>query len=119
MELQIFEIIGSVLLICVGYVDLGKWAAAIEGGVHVGLDLLLVLVIFNWIGIFFQYIAIRISLVTNKSLARVILTPDNAFLNYVCRFDRDNDESGENVTQNYGFLYSKAFTIFCLHVAVV
>ncbi|KAM0949278.1 putative NRAMP family protein [Dioscorea sansibarensis] len=109
MELQTFDVIGSVLLICVGYVDLGKWAAAIEGGVHVGLDFLLPLVVFNWIGIFLHYITTRISLVTNKSLAQVFLTPDNAFIScFVCRFDRDNDEFGENVTQNYGFLYVKA-----------
>ncbi|KAJ0967605.1 hypothetical protein J5N97_024522 [Dioscorea zingiberensis] len=71
MELQIFEVIGPVLLLCIGYVDLGKWAAAIEGGVHFGLDLLLRLVFFNCIGIFCQYLATRISLVTNKSLAQI------------------------------------------------
>ncbi|XP_008791573.3 protein ETHYLENE-INSENSITIVE 2-like isoform X2 [Phoenix dactylifera] len=53
------------------YMDLGKWVAAIEGGAHIGLHLILVLFFFNCSGILCQYLANLIGIVTGKNLAQI------------------------------------------------
>ncbi|XP_059667630.1 ethylene-insensitive protein 2.2-like [Cornus florida] len=60
-----------VLLIAIGYVDPGKWAAAVEGGAHFGVDLVAPMLVFNFAAIFCQYLSARITVVTGKDLAQI------------------------------------------------
>ncbi|KAB1223740.1 Ethylene-insensitive protein 2 [Morella rubra] len=60
-----------VLLISVGYVDPGKWAATVEGGARFGFDLLPLMLVFNFAAILCQYLSARIGLVTGRDLAQI------------------------------------------------
>ena len=60
-----------VLLISVGYVDPGKWAASVEGGAHFGYDLVVLMLVFNFAAILCQYLSARIGVVTGRDLAQV------------------------------------------------
>lgn len=60
-----------VLLISVGYVDPGKWAATVEGGARFGSDLVALVLVFNLAAILYQYLSARISIVTGRDLAQV------------------------------------------------
>ncbi|KAI3901999.1 hypothetical protein MKX01_040402 [Papaver californicum] len=68
---RLFPALGPVLLISMGYIDPGKWSAAVEGGSRFGFDLVLLLLIFNLAAIFCQYLAARIAIVTGKNLAQI------------------------------------------------
>lgn len=68
---QYLPTIGSTLLLSIEYIDLGKWVAAIEGGAHMGLHLILVVLFFNCSGILCQYLANLIGIVMRKNLAQV------------------------------------------------
>ncbi|RZC70477.1 hypothetical protein C5167_035067 [Papaver somniferum] len=68
---RLFPALGPVLLISMGYIDPGKWSAAVEGGSRFGFDLVLLLLIFNLAAIFCQYLAARIGIVTGKNLAQI------------------------------------------------
>ncbi|XP_059428841.1 ethylene-insensitive protein 2.1 isoform X2 [Corylus avellana] len=59
-----------VLLISIGYVDPGKWAATVEGGARFGSDLVVLMLVFNFAAILCQYLSARIGLVTGKDLAQ-------------------------------------------------
>lgn len=59
------------LLVLVGYVDPGKWAAMAEGGSRFGYDLLIFVLIFNLAAIFCQYISAKIGVITGKDLAQI------------------------------------------------
>lgn len=61
------------ILISVGYIDPGKWAATIEGGVYFGFDLVLLMLTFNLAAILCQYLAARVGAITGKDLAAVYL----------------------------------------------
>ncbi|GAV88338.1 Nramp domain-containing protein [Cephalotus follicularis] len=60
-----------VLLIAIGYVDPGKWAATIEGGAHFGFDLLTIMLVFNFAAILCQYLSARIGVITGRDLAQI------------------------------------------------
>ncbi|XP_052173506.1 ethylene-insensitive protein 2-like isoform X2 [Diospyros lotus] len=60
-----------VLLIAMGYIDPGKWAAAAEGGARFGSDLVLLMLLFNFAAILCQYLSARISLVTGRNLSQI------------------------------------------------
>ena len=66
-----FPAVGPGLLIAIGYVDPGKWAATVEGGARFGFDLVLPMLIFNFVAILCQYLSARIGVVTGKDLAQV------------------------------------------------
>uniref|UniRef100_A0A5B6ZX31 Putative ethylene-insensitive protein 2 n=1 Tax=Davidia involucrata TaxID=16924 RepID=A0A5B6ZX31_DAVIN len=60
-----------VLLIAIGYVDPGKWAAAVEGGARFGFDLVALMLLFNFAAILYQYLSARIAVVTGRDLAQI------------------------------------------------
>ncbi|CAL5334751.1 unnamed protein product [Camellia sinensis] len=60
-----------VLLIAIGYVDPGKWAAAVEGGARFGSDLVLLMLVFNFAAILCQYLSARIAVVTGRDLSQI------------------------------------------------
>ncbi|KAL6998224.1 Ethylene-insensitive protein 2 [Sarracenia purpurea var. burkii] len=59
-----------VLLIAIGYVDPGKWAAAVEGGSRFGSDLVLLMLVFNFAAILCQYLSAYIAVVTGRDLSQ-------------------------------------------------
>lgn len=68
---HLFHALGPALLISIGYIDLGKWVAAVEAGSRFGLDLVLLALLFNFMAILCQYLAACIGTVTGRSLAEV------------------------------------------------
>ncbi|KAJ6993373.1 ethylene-insensitive protein 2-like [Populus alba x Populus x berolinensis] len=68
---RVFPAVGPGLLIAIGYVDPGKWAATVEGGARFGFDLVLPMLIFNFVAILCQYLSARIGVVTGKDLAQI------------------------------------------------
>ena len=60
------------LLIAVGYVDPGKWAAMVDGGARFGFDLVMLVLLFNFAVILCQYLSACIALVTDRDLAQVV-----------------------------------------------
>lgn len=70
---NLFHALGPALLISMGYIDLGKWVAAVEAGSRFGFDLVLLALIFNFTAIICQYLAACIGTVTGKNLAEVLV----------------------------------------------
>jgi Mn2+/Fe2+ NRAMP family transporter len=68
---KFFHALGPALLISMGYIDLGKWVAAVEAGSCFGFDLVLLALLFNFTAIVCQYLAACIGTVTGKNLAEV------------------------------------------------
>jgi NRAMP (natural resistance-associated macrophage protein)-like metal ion transporter len=68
---RLLPVVVPVLLISVGYVDPGKWAATVEGGARFGFDLVVLMLVFNFAAILCQYLSARIGLVTGRDLAQV------------------------------------------------
>ncbi|KAF5475847.1 hypothetical protein F2P56_007610 [Juglans regia] len=68
---QLLPAVAPMLLISIGYVDPGKWAATIEGGAHFDFDLVALMLVFNLSAIFCQYLSARIGLVTGRDLAQI------------------------------------------------
>jgi ethylene-insensitive protein 2 len=68
---KFFHALGPALLISMGYIDLGKWVAAVEAGSRFGFDLVLLALLFNFTAIVCQYLAACIGTVTGKNLAEV------------------------------------------------
>ncbi|KAK9290421.1 hypothetical protein L1049_008590 [Liquidambar formosana] len=62
---------GPALLISIGYVDPGKWAATVEGGARFGFDLVAIMLVFNFAAILCQYLSACIGVVTGKDLAQI------------------------------------------------
>lgn len=62
---------GPVILIAIGYVDPGKWAATVEGGARFGYDLVFPMLIFSFAAILCHYLAARIGVVTGRDLAQI------------------------------------------------
>ncbi|XAR69110.1 hypothetical protein NMG60_11000581 [Bertholletia excelsa] len=60
-----------VLLIAIGYIDPGKWAAAVEGGSHFGSNLVLLMLAFNFAAILCQYLSARIAVATERDLSQI------------------------------------------------
>ncbi|XP_074570338.1 protein ETHYLENE-INSENSITIVE 2-like isoform X2 [Curcuma longa] len=71
MPMASFPAIGPAFAISMGYVDLGKWLAAVDGGAQFGNDLMLLVLLFNLIAILCQYLATCVSIVTEKNLAEI------------------------------------------------
>lgn len=59
------------LMISMGYIDPGKWAATVEGGARFGFDLMAFMLVFNFAAILCQYISAKIGAITGKDLAEV------------------------------------------------
>lgn len=59
-----------VLLIAIGYVDPGKWAATVEAGARFGSDLVLLMLVFNFAAILCQYLSARITVITGRDLSQ-------------------------------------------------
>ncbi|XP_052174929.1 ethylene-insensitive protein 2-like [Diospyros lotus] len=68
---RLLPAIVPVLLVAVGYVDPGKWAAVVEAGAHFGSDLALLMFVFNLAAILCQYLSARIALVTGRDLSQI------------------------------------------------
>ncbi|XP_011010448.1 PREDICTED: ethylene-insensitive protein 2-like [Populus euphratica] len=68
---RLLPAVGPGLLIAIGYVDPGKWAATVEGGARFGFDLVLPMLLFNFVAILCQYLAARIGVITRKDLAQI------------------------------------------------
>lgn len=69
-----------VLLISIGYVDPGKWAAIVEGGAHFGTDLVALMLLFNFAAILCHYLSAHIGVVTGSDLAQVSFLSSNMLL---------------------------------------
>ena len=72
---RLFPAVVPVVFIAISYVDPGKWAAAVEGGAHFGVDLVFPVLIFNFAAILCQYLSARIAVVTGRDLAQVLTDP--------------------------------------------
>ncbi|KAJ3669969.1 hypothetical protein LUZ60_010293 [Juncus effusus] len=68
---HLFPSLGPALMISMGYIDLGKWVAAVEAGSKFGSDLVLPVLFFNLFAILCQYLATCISMATGKNLAQI------------------------------------------------
>ncbi|XP_022767340.1 ethylene-insensitive protein 2-like isoform X2 [Durio zibethinus] len=68
---QMLPVVLPVLLISVGYVDLGKWVVTVDGGARFGFDLVAPMVLFNCAAILCQYLSARIGVVTGRDLAQI------------------------------------------------
>ncbi|XP_077250722.1 ethylene-insensitive protein 2.2-like [Tasmannia lanceolata] len=68
---RLFPSLGPALLISMGYIDPGKWAAAVDGGARFGFDLVSLVLAFNCAAILCHYLTARIGVVTGKNLAQI------------------------------------------------
>ncbi|WOL15320.1 protein ETHYLENE-INSENSITIVE 2 isoform X1 [Canna indica] len=68
---HLFPALGPALVISMGYIDLGKWLAAVDGGARLGNDLVLLVLFFNLTAILCQYLATCVGIVTGKNLAEI------------------------------------------------
>jgi ethylene-insensitive protein 2 len=68
---NLFRTLGPTLLISMGYIDLGKWLATVDAGSRFGYDQVLLVLLFNFSAILFQYQSICIGMVTGKNLTEV------------------------------------------------
>ncbi|KAJ0966328.1 hypothetical protein J5N97_027466 [Dioscorea zingiberensis] len=68
---HLFSSLGPALMLSMGYIDLGKWVAAVEGGARFGFDLIALVFFFNCAAILCQYLAICIGMATGKNLAEI------------------------------------------------
>ncbi|XP_047316521.1 ethylene-insensitive protein 2 [Impatiens glandulifera] len=71
MNQRLLTAVVPVLLISIGYVDPGKWAAAVEGGPHFGFDLLVVVLAFSFAAALCQYLSVYVAVITEKNLAQI------------------------------------------------
>ncbi|XP_058212815.1 ethylene-insensitive protein 2.2-like isoform X1 [Rhododendron vialii] len=68
---QLLPAVGPALLIAIGYVDPGKWAAVVEGGARFGSDLVLLMLVFGFAAILCQYLSASIAVVTGRDLSQI------------------------------------------------
>nr|CAB3498981.1 unnamed protein product [Digitaria exilis] len=68
---NLLRTLGPTLLISMGYIDLGKWVATVDAGSRFGYDLVLLVVLFNFSAILYQYQSVCIGMVTGKNLAEI------------------------------------------------
>ncbi|PQQ21105.1 ethylene-insensitive protein 2 isoform X1 [Prunus yedoensis var. nudiflora] len=68
---RLLPVAGPALLISVGYLDPGKWAATAEAGARFGSDLAALMLIFNFAAILCHYLSARIGVVTGRDLAQI------------------------------------------------
>lgn len=60
-----------VLLVSIGYIDPGKWAACIDSGARFGVDLVWFAFAFNMVAVLCHYLSARISESSGKNLAQI------------------------------------------------
>lgn len=77
---RLLPVVVPVLLISVGYIDPGKWAASIDAGTRFGFDLMLPMILFGSASILCQYLSARIGVVTGKNLTQVFVVLSSLFL---------------------------------------
>ncbi|KAI4967165.1 hypothetical protein ZWY2020_029544 [Hordeum vulgare] len=63
--------LGTTLVISVGYIDLGKWVAAVDAG-SLRCDLVFLVLFFNFSAVLNQYLCTCIGMVTGKNLGEGI-----------------------------------------------
>jgi manganese transport protein len=83
---KILKFLGPGLLIAVGYMDPGNWATDLAGGSQFGYLLVSVVLISSLIGIYFQYLAIKLGVVTQKDLAqncKEFFSPTTSFILWI------------------------------------
>jgi len=68
---NLLRTLGPTLLISMGYIDLGKWLVTVDAGSRFGYDLVLLVVLFNFSAILYQYQSVYIGVVTGKNLAEI------------------------------------------------
>ncbi|XP_051132231.1 ethylene-insensitive protein 2-like [Andrographis paniculata] len=68
---QALAALRPLLWVVISYLDPGKWAAALEGGAQFGLDLILLMVVINFVAILCHYISARIAIATGKNLVQI------------------------------------------------
>ncbi|PON69315.1 Ethylene-insensitive protein [Parasponia andersonii] len=68
---RLIPFVVPVLLVSIGYVNPGKWAAIVEGGARFGCDLVALMLVFNFAAILCQYLSVRIGVVTGRGLAQI------------------------------------------------
>jgi ethylene-insensitive protein 2 len=68
---NLLRTLGPTLLISMGYIDLGKWLATVDAGSRFGYDLVLLVVLFNFAAVLYQYQSVCVGMVTGKNLAEV------------------------------------------------
>nr|XP_016480143.1 PREDICTED: ethylene-insensitive protein 2-like [Nicotiana tabacum]XP_016480144.1 PREDICTED: ethylene-insensitive protein 2-like [Nicotiana tabacum] len=68
---RILSASAPMLLIAIGYVDPGKWAAMVDGGARFGFDLIMLVFMFNFAAILCQYLSACIALATDRNLAQI------------------------------------------------
>ncbi|XP_051132230.1 ethylene-insensitive protein 2-like isoform X2 [Andrographis paniculata] len=68
---QALAALRPLLWVVISYLDPGKWAAALEGGAQFGLDLILLMVVINFVAILCHYISARIAIATGRNLVQI------------------------------------------------
>ncbi|KAK6936064.1 NRAMP family [Dillenia turbinata] len=71
ISMRLPSIFGPLILISLGYIDPGKWAAIIEGGSHSGRDFAFFTLVLNFAAILCHYLVARIVVVTGRNLAQI------------------------------------------------
>jgi manganese transport protein len=67
---KLFVFFGPGLLVAVGYMDPGNWATDLSAGAKFGYTLLCVILFSNLLAILFQYLALKLGIVTGLDLAQ-------------------------------------------------
>ena len=62
--------LGPGLLVAIGYMDPGNWATDIAAGAKFGYTLLSVILIANFLAILFQYLSLKLGIVTGRDLSQ-------------------------------------------------
>ncbi len=67
---KLFAFMGPGLLVAVGYMDPGNWATDIAAGAKYGYTLLFIVLLANLTAILFQYLALKLGIVSGRDLAQ-------------------------------------------------
>ncbi|GAB2226972.1 hypothetical protein Droror1_Dr00008771 [Drosera rotundifolia] len=78
---EIVPVVTPLLLLSIGYIEPGKWAACIDSGARFGGDITGFLLIFYLVSILYQYLAAHVTVVSGRNLAQI------------CRDEYDNRTS--------------------------
>ena len=67
---KLFAFSGPGFLVAVGYMDPGNWATDLSGGAKFGYELLMVVMISNFMAILLQHLCIKLGVATGRDLAQ-------------------------------------------------
>src|SRR6267378_8335730 len=67
---KLFAFSGPGFLVAVGYMDPGNWATDLSGGARFGYQLLMVVMISNFMAILLQHLCIKLGVATGRDLAQ-------------------------------------------------